>query len=256
MLLLTLSLMQRPHYDTVTGIPVLTPCEPRDHEGLATWLGDVRETRQHVWELTQAHLDPNSKKSPLRVVPKPDREFFLAVVALLQGLEKKDRIAIAGARERVVIALGRERGVGLNSEWVQRVASQLGLKPGREAKAIELGTLGPGQSEDIRWLFSGVVSGELDSVRLVLWWSDGRFRPALYCPDLKSALFTFILMKIVAGRGWGVCPHCGDFFIQKRSDQTYCTIAHREAHRVARWRAAKVRRLKKKGGQNGARKTR
>lgn len=256
MLLLTLSLMQRPHYNTVTRIPLLVPCDAREHEGLATWLGDVRETWQHVRELTQADLDPNSRKSPLRVVPKSDRDFVLAVVALLQGLEQKDRIAIASARERVVIALGRKRGVRLDTEWVRRVASQLGLKPGCKATAVELGTLGPGQSADIRWLFSAVVSGELDPVRLVLWWFEGRFRPALYCPDLKSALFTFILMRIVTGRGWGVCPHCGDFFIQKRSDQTYCAIAHREAHRVARWRAAKVSRLKKKGGQNGARKTR
>jgi hypothetical protein len=236
MLLLTLFPMQRPRNNTVTDIPVLVPCNGRDHEGLATWLGDVRETWTHVRVLSQADLDPSSKKSPLRVVPKSDREIFLAIVALLKGLEKKDGIAITSARERIVIGLARRQNVGLDSDWVQRVARELGLKPGRQAKALELITLGPGQAVNIRWLFSGVVSDELDPVRLVLWWSGSKFRPALYCPDLKCALFTFVLMRIVAGRGWGVCLHCGAFFVQKRSDQTYCTIAHREAHRVARWR--------------------
>jgi hypothetical protein len=231
--------MQRPGNNTVTDIPVLVPCDERDQEGLATWLGAVRETWTHVRVLTQTDLDPNSKKSPLRVVSKSDREFFLAVVALLQGLEKKDGIAIASAREKIVIALGRKQGIGLGTDWVQSMAKEVGLKPGREAKVLELVTLDLGRNTNVRWLFSGLVSDELDSVRLVLWWSGSRFRPALYCPNPKSALFTFILMRIVAGRGWGVCPHCGDFFVQKRSDQNYCMIAHREAHRVARWRERK-----------------
>ena len=100
------------------------------------------------------------------------------------------------------------------------------------------------------------MSQALDSARFVLWWSGKQFRPALYCPELKAAVYTFLLMSIVAGRGWGVCPHCGEFFVQKRPDQNYCTIAHREAHRVARWRAAKVSQLNKKGGKNGPRKAR
>lgn len=256
MLPLTLFLVQRPRYKTVTGIPILIPCDARDQEGVATWLGDVRETYQHVRVVTQADLKPKLRKNPLLSVTESDKEFFLALVALLKGMEEKDRLAIVRARERVIVALGRKQGLGLDSDWVQRTASELGLKPGQEAKALELATLGPGQAVDISWLYSAVVSNELDGVRLVLWWSANQFKPALYCPDLKSALFTFILMRIVAGKGWGVCPQCGNFFVQRRSDQAYCMIAHREAHRVARWRAAKVAHSKNKGGHNGPRKAR
>src|SRR5262249_15495439 len=140
--------------------------------------------------------------------------------------------------------------------WIKSIASQFSNGPGREAAALELAILSPEESADVRLLFSKSVSRELDSVRLVLWWSNNRFRPALYCPDLKTALFTFVLMRVVSGRGWGVCLHCGVFFIQKRSDQTYCTIAHREAHRVARWRASKANRSRKKGGHYVPRKAR
>jgi hypothetical protein len=255
MLSLTLLLMQRGQVKTVTNIPILVPCEPRHRQGLVTWAPDTSD--QHVRVITHADLDPKSKRNPFRALSVADREFFLSVNTLLQGLERKDQIAIARARERVVVALGAKQGLNLNSDWVRRTASQLGLRPGREALALILATLDPRQSQDIRYLFSGVVSGELDSVRLVLWWYGGRFRPALYCLDLKSALFTFILMRTVGRPGWGACPHCGDFFVQKRSDQAYCTIAHREAHRVARWRASKATtRSIKKGIQHGPRKAR
>jgi len=248
--------MQRRLYNAVTNIPVLMPCSAAEQEGVATWLGDVKETYQYVRVVTQKDLAPKSKKNPIRSVLESEKEFFLAVVALIKGLEEKDQLAIRKARERIVLALGRRRGLRPDSDDVSRVASELGLQRGEEAIAMELFTLGPGQAADIGWLFSSVLSGELDSVRIVLWWSGKQFRPALYCPDLKSALYTLILLRLVAGRGWGVCPQCGDFFVQKRQDQTYCTVAHREAHRVARWRAAQMASLKRKGGKNGTRKAR
>jgi len=223
---------------------------------VATWLGDVGETYTYVRVVTQDDLAPVSKRNPIRSVSQSDREFFLAVVAFIKGLEEKDRLAIVKARERVVLALGRKRGLDPHSPDVRRAALEMGLKPGREAVAMELFTLGSGHIADVGWMFSSVVSGELDSVRLVLWWFGKQFRPALYCPDLKSALFTLILMRIVGGQGWGVCPQCGDFFVQKRADQTYCSVAHREAHRVARWRKANLPQPKKRGGRNGSRKAR
>jgi hypothetical protein len=253
MLPLTLLLMQRLRTNTVTGIPILIPCGESEQQGVATWLGDVRQVFTYVRVVTQDDLAPNSKRNPIRSVSESDREFFLAVVALIKGLGDNDRLAIAKARERVVLALGRKQGVDPNSDDVRRVASELGLEAGQEAVAMELFTIGPGQAVDVGWLFSSVVSGELDSVRLVLWWHRKQFRPALYCPDLKSALFTLVLMKIVSGRGWGVCPQCGDFYVQKRPDQTYCTVAHREAHRVARWRAAKLAKTRTRGGKHGTR---
>ena len=167
-----------------------------------------------------------------------------------------DRPRQARLVRNLAVGFSPRRGLRPDSDDVSRVASKLGLQRGEESIAMELFALGPGQAADIGWLFSSVLSGELDSVRLVLWWSGKQFRPALYCSDLKSALYTLILLRLVAGRGWGVCPQCGDFFVQKRRDQTYCTVAHREAHRVARWRATQMASLKRKGGKNGTRKTR
>ena len=146
------------------------------------------------------------------------------MVALLQGLEKKDKTAITSARTRLIVVLAHIKGQGLESEYTRRMVAELGLQPGQEAEFLELWTIESGRAAKIEWLFSGVLSDALDSVRLVLWRTRNQFRPALYCPDPKAALFTFILMRVVAGKGWGVCPHCGDFFVRKtpRPDLLHC----------------------------------
>jgi hypothetical protein len=241
MLLITLLRMQRRTYDTVTDVPILVPCDASEQQGLATFAGESGEKYQPVRAFTDADLDRDSRKNPLRTMLQFERAFFVGVRALLDGLENNDRLAIARARERLIEAMAHKRGGGSDSDLVRLVASSIpGLKPGRSEKiALELSTLGPRSSADEKWLLSTHVSAELESVRLVLWWSGTQFRPALYCPDLKSALYTFVLLKTVAGRGWGICPFCGLLFVQTRSDQNYCSIAHREAHRVARWRATK-----------------
>jgi len=248
--------MQRGRSNTVTELPVLIPCGAKQQQGLASFLGESGDKYQPVRSLTDADLETGSKTSPLRAMSVLDREFFVALVALLVGLGKQDRLAVSRARERLIDAIARNRGVELDPDFVELVASDLGVGHQRAEKiALDLSTLGPRSSADEKWLLSTQVSQALDSVRLVLWWSGTEFRPALYCPDLKGALYTFVLMKTVAGRGFGICPFCGVFFVQTRSDQNYCSIAHREAHRVARWRAAKAKKSKKKGGKHGARKT-
>jgi hypothetical protein len=144
-------------------------------------------------------------------------------------------------------------------EFGRILISLFGLAPGQEKQAIARWNgycLGPRAEADHKWLLSQLVSNALDSVKLVLWLSGKRFQPALYCPDAKAAVYTFLLMKLAAGRGWGVCPYCGQFFIQKRADQSYCAIAHREAHRVSRWRADQAAKAKKKGVKHGTQKAR
>jgi hypothetical protein len=255
---LTLVVMQRSRNNAVTEVPVLIPCQTKEREGLATFLGESGEKFQPVRAFTEGDLVPKSHKHPLRTMLDIDKMLFTQVLALLRGLEKKDHLAVARARERLIEVIARKENVEVDP-WVLEIvnSSNPDRKPDENKKiALELATLGPRSSADLKWLLSTQVSEELSSVRLVLWWSGKQFRPALYCPDPKSALYTFVLMKTAAGRGWGVCPFCGIFFVQTRSDQNYCTVAHREAHRVARWRDSKKSQSKKKGEKNVTKKTR
>ncbi|MGC2791706.1 MAG: hypothetical protein WA899_06790, partial [Candidatus Sulfotelmatobacter sp.] len=63
---------------------------------------------------------------------------------------------------------------------------------------------------------------------------------AIFCPSIVTALFAKLLLSRVSGKGLAVCPQCGIPFVTKRPNQDYCSIKHREAHRVARYRAKKT----------------
>jgi hypothetical protein len=272
MLLLTLLIVQRPRNNTVTeGIPVLVPCGPEEQEGLATFLPELA-TPQPVRVVTDAEF--KSKRGlykALSTMEDYEREQFRAVGSLLSALQADDQQAVVRARQYVAQAYAHVAQANAlkkqsdsrvefvpaqedNLEFGRTLIRLYGLQPGQEKKATQRWNgycLGPKAGADDGWLLSQLMSEGLASVRLVLWWSGKGVRPAIYCPDLRTAVYTFLLTK-----KWGVCPQCGDFFIQNRPDQNYCTIAHREAHRVARWRAAKASQSKKKGGPNGTRKTR
>jgi hypothetical protein len=262
--------MQRRQTKAVTKISILIPCRPEEQDGLATFLPELAQP-QPVRIVTDAVLNPRSRefKEALSTMWDDQREQFKATLLLLGALQSKDQLAIVRARNYVKQALtikhGGDKKLGIvpaqedDIDFGRILIHVFGLQPGQEREAIQRWSgyrRGPRAEADDRWLLSQLMSEALDPVRLVLWWSGSQFRPALYCPEPKAAVYTFLLMKIIARRGWGVCPHCGQFFVRKRSDQNYCRIAHREAHRVARWRAAKASRWKKKGGPNVTRKAR
>jgi hypothetical protein len=269
MLLLTLFLMQRFRINTVTAIPILIPCRPEEQDGLATFLRELAQP-QPVRVVTKAEFQSErGLKKVLSSMDDTERDHFLAVSALVHALQTKDKLAIARARGLVEQGYAKkreaDRKLGITParendlEFGRTLIRAFGLQLGQEKEAIERWNgyrHGPRAEEDYRWLLSQLFGEALESTRLVLWWSGSQLRPAVYCPDLKAGLYVFFLMTVASGRGWGVCPYCSKFFLQQRSDQNYCTIAHREAHRVARWRAAKVARLKKKGGSNGPGKAR
>jgi len=130
---------------------------------------------------------------------------------------------------------------------VEQISRSYGLDSGFYAKA------------DPGVLLSYVLSNELRDARLVLWWTDRKFRPALWCPDVRIAFYARVLLGVIGGKGFGVCPHCGEGFVQDRPDQEYCSIPHREAHRVARWRAQQKLKATETGNKrrkNGTEKTR
>lgn len=73
----------------------------------------------------------------------------------------------------------------------------------------------------------------LRSARLVAWHN----RPAILVEDLAAAPYVRYFVRFKGERGLARCPQCGKWFVQSRPDQIYDTVAHREAHRVIRWRA-------------------
>jgi len=240
--------MQRGSYEAVTDVPVLINCKWDEQQGAATFL----EQRpwgafQPVRVFTDADLKAGSKRNPLKTMTDSERSVFTAICELSRGLEKKDQLAITQARNKLG-AVARKQNVatigGAKSDQIERFA-------------IGLFERAFGDDEEKR-LLSLRLSRSLDSVRLVLWWSGERLHPALYCPDPKSALYTYVLTRLNAKRGLGLCPFCGNLFPKERPDQSYCSIRHREAHRVARWRAAKAAKSKrmKKARKNGTRKAR
>jgi hypothetical protein len=83
----------------------------------------------------------------------------------------------------------------------------------------------------------------MQGARLVLWYSrnSGRFIPAIYCTDLKTAIFVRAFLTAQT------CPHCGVVFLPPKNNVIYCRPAHSHAHRMARLRANRGR---KKGRRN------
>jgi hypothetical protein len=257
--------MRRYRNNTVTeGIAVLLPCRPSEQDGVATFLVELAKLtpvrRINVAEFTSARR----LNEALNSMEDYEREHFRAVGSLLSALQSQDESALVRARQLVDKGFGLKHASDIklgivpakqdDLEFGRLLLRVFGLQPGQEIEAIQRWSgyrFGPRSAADHGWLLSQLMSVGLAAVRLVLWSSGNRVQPAIYCPDLKAAVYVFLLTK-----KWGVCPQCGNFFVQKRPDQTFCTIAHREAHRVARWRAVKLAKTRKRGGHNGTRKTR
>ena len=191
-------------------------------------------TPQPVRVVTSDDFRLTSKKhqEARSTMPDHEREQFMAVLALCKTLQTEDKLAIARARAHATRALSLkregDRKLGImpapenDLAFGRTLVPLFGLNPGQEKEAIARWSgyrRGPKAEADEKWLFSQLMSEALDSVRLVLWWSNKRFRPAFYCPNVRAALHAFLLMKVVAGQGWGVCLKCGEFFVQKRPDQ-------------------------------------
>jgi len=248
-------LMQRGSYNAVTDLAVLIPCKANEQDGVATFLGwNPLGEIQPVRAFTDADLNSHFFA---KTVGNTELKVVTALLALSQALEKRDQLAIRRARTDLLRALAHKENFKPSPKLLKELSSEGRNSEEIELFALELGFARLGEVDD-RDMLSCRLSEALAPVRLVLWWSGKRFRPALYCPDVKSALYAYVLTRVSASGGLGVCPFCGILFRKVRSDQNYCSIRHREAHRVARWRAAKAAKSEKakKGRKNVTRKTR
>ena len=208
--MLTLIIMQRGPYDTVT-LPVLIPCELEEKDGTAAFLpGLAGVLPVRILGDSDLHADAPFWKSI------PDQNEFLAVVRLVGAVNANDQLAAADAAAQLA---------GGTNDMVRKLAREFARSvPSFPREQLER-----------------VISKQVKSARLVVWTANGRTTPAIFCPDNQTALFVTALLTRISGRGLAICPHCGKPFLRTRSDQEYCTIRHREAHRVARWRKAQKR---------------
>ena len=264
--------MTRDSNKPVTYLPVLIPCSPGTAKGYATFATEFRDP-QEVRPLVDADLDPKSKsgKAALGSMQEHELERFNALFAYMAALETRDALALRKTIVRFDKALQMKREKdgkrlpGLSPElWAKSVYGQvirsiLGAVPGDELSALErLGGYRPGPTAErnLNWRVSWEISEAVKKVRFVLWWTGTRFSPALYCPDLQSGIHVQALLRVAGGRAFRICPYCDDAFLQGRTNQDYCSLAHREAHRVARWRAKQKGMKQRRESKHVTRKTR
>lgn len=240
-------------YDAVTQefrVPVLIPASASQGEGFATFLREITPEATPVRVFKNDELK-NAKK---HLTPEEVQQ-FMAVIDLTKALQNpNDPIALSRAKERLskVYNLKPEEESQLSSliteEFSNRVKKDTPDLSLLDALKVVFGIRpSPRALKDERWLLSEVVSEKISlQANLVLWWNGKRFSPAIWCARIVTAFYVRALLNVVGGTGIRICPHCGEIFFQKRSDQDYCSIAHREAHRVARWRAVKTLKSKQK----------
>ncbi len=192
----------------VSTTPLLIRCSPREAEGrvtLVSSLGEVpvRVREVPVREFRAEDLKPERRKELLGVNSDRLTQEVLTLYRAIRG----------GVTERKLAE--RQPDLRKLIEQVKRVAPEVA-----------------------RRRLSRALYQLLSDVRLVWWWKDDRCEPALYCqPD--DAITIGMLLGVLGRQGLEVCMHCGDVFPQKRPGiaQDCCTPEHRDAHRVARWRA-------------------
>jgi hypothetical protein len=256
--------MERDQYKAVTGFALLVPASGSEARGEATFASEAFGP-SHVRAITLEEVRAAAKK-----LKGTEAARFDALLSLRDALESRDPLALERAKERME-RLYRLRQAetpktadpNLDREFGALFAPRIGMSPEETAKYMYSLRSGPKAAKNPRRQFSYEVSEAACSMfqtQIVLWWFEGAFRPAIYCPDAKTALYihTFFLAP-VCGLGFRICPYDGEQFFQDRPNQEYCCPAHREAHRVARFRDAKKRKVakqRKDGKSHGTQKAR
>jgi hypothetical protein len=263
--------MNRDRYKPVTGkesFAILIPTSPDKAMGEATFQMELGRPVP-VRAVTLQEL-----KSASRTIKGVEGDYFLALLTLKAALEARDELVMAKAKERLEKVYRLREGhwdltqspqdEELRKQLAESLATLVGLPPDESLKHFEGVRPGPRAKADPYRLLSYEVSKRVGfaNTEVVLWWMDGEFRPAIYCKDIESALYvhTFFIAP-TCGLGFRICPYDGEQFFQDRPNQEYCLPAHREAHRVARFRnrkkletaEAKITKEKKWHSKNAAR---
>lgn len=248
--------MNRDRHETVTGFALLLPASASEAVGEATFLPPESDSPKYVRAVTVEQIRATAKK-----LRGAEAAHFDALLSLRDALDSGDQLALVRALERLESAYLL---LHAESRILKHFARQKGLSVEEAIKSLypwRTGTRAAGNPRRVLSCeVSQTVGSLLENAQIVLWWFDGAFRPAIYCPNLKAALYihTFFLAP-VGGLGFRICPYDGEQFFQDRPNQEYCLPAHREAHRVARFRDNKKRKIaeqRKDGKNHGTKKAR
>ncbi|HEY6351482.1 MAG TPA: hypothetical protein VI636_18925 [Candidatus Angelobacter sp.] len=250
-------LVKRDRNDTVTVFPILVPAKLQRAEGFAAFPGEGRDIRPAR----------TFRSNDLTDLPKAmtgnEAKHFHAVVLLSRALGKNpDALAV----KKAIQLLSEIRSQKIKSDefpfpafpepedpeaermsFAQAMTILDAVPPERSVKVLFGGKASP----NLRWLFLYEVSKALQEAKFVLWWNGEDFKPGLWCEQTKVAFYAYALSGMLR-----ICPHCSEAFCPERPDQNYCSVEHREAHRVARWRSKQKMRGIKNRRNDGTHKTR
>ena len=211
MVRLTLILMQRGGYDTVTHLPILVPATHVKEEGFAIF--------RHDGAVRPVRTLGNEDLKDVRNAMKPhEAKHFYAVVLLGKALgANPDSLALKKGIRLVGEAYALKLKQNESSETTGRyfppfppsdnpdeerkafadaMVNLAAVPPGQPAKALANKSQESRLTGDARWLLSRELSMALQDVRLVLWWSGKIFKPAILCPSLKTAFYTGALLRM------------------------------------------------------------
>jgi hypothetical protein len=230
--------MQRDHNKTVTGIPILVPAEGGRVDGAASWeehFGLLHPVRS----LTKSDLGPM-----LKYLDKQDVRRLTGLVTLGHAIKSPDALlteklirSYKPLLRDIATRYGTELKLPVSQRDIETIAWFLKTGSRRDTAAA---------------ILSQLLTKELSNAKLVVWRTQSGAIPAIYCDDARTALF--VSFAVI---GWlAICPHCDSVFLRERPDQDYCTVPHREAHRVARWRLKQKQKATGKKEKNVTRKTR
>jgi hypothetical protein len=197
--------------------PVLVDATEAASEGAFVGLGF---SPRAVRSLTRRELANSSRVAHLLT---PEQWRFVRGVATLKiALGKKDKTAINAALallRNCIDSADPIWGVSLTTDQAEKYLS------GSESIGF------------LRLLATDFLQKILAGARLVYWIrkSDMQIGPAVYCHDFKTAIAIHLILQDT----FRVCPHCNTTFLAERPKQMCCSVECREAHRIARWRAAK-----------------
>jgi hypothetical protein len=213
--------MQRGRTDSVT-VEVLYPSaggQPADFQP------GLRVVALSVPELKDAFLRLGDS----------ERKRLAGFIAVRDAIQRRDALAAQKALESMDFQAVPELRI-LREFWRSRPADPLAQKFAALEKSMHSVSL-----DEAAERLARVITDELHGkTALVCHWNGAKFLPALLCEDFTSAVYALALVKFATGeRGLALCAKCGEIFPQDRSDQDYCSLRCREAHRVARWRLRK-----------------
>jgi hypothetical protein len=223
--------MQRGRTDSVT-VEVLYPSPSGQ---LAGFQPGLRVAALTVPELKEAFLR----------LEESERKRLAGFVAVRDAIQRRDALAAQKALESMDYQAVPELRI-LREFWKSRPADPLAQKFAALEKSMHSVSL-----DEVAERLARVITDELHGkTALVCRWNGTKFLPALLCENFTSAVYALALVKFATGNlGLALCAKCGKIFPQDRSDQDYCSLRCREAHRVARWRLRK--RAEAKRGRRG-----